>query len=52
MRTYEFKCKECSKVFESRDRLAKIECCDMLASRLYSVGGISFKGSGFHKNDY
>lgn len=63
MPTYEYKCTECDHTetldfrLPDRDRLAHfpdsdgiLQCSGKL-KRVYSLGGISFKGSGFYKND-
>ena len=57
MPNYDYKCKECSNVFEifhSMSEDPKIECpdCSGLAFRTISKSvGISFRGSGFYVND-
>lgn len=52
MLIYQFRCKHCRNLFEESDKTAEVECCGEIAPRIYMMGGISFKGSGFHRNDY
>ena len=57
MPTYEYRCKECDHGFEivqsfSDDALTKCpECKKKAIKKVYGNVGISFKGSGFYKND-
>ena len=51
LKLYEFRCKECLKKYVFKDRDIEVECCSQPLSRIYAVGGISFKGSGFYRND-
>lgn len=51
MPVYEFKCKVCDTVYEFGERDVDTKCCDEPLVRLYSIGGISFKGSGFYATD-
>lgn len=52
---YEFKCPECEEVITSEDKDLEIACAvchdPVMMKRVYSLGGIAFKGSGFYKND-
>jgi putative FmdB family regulatory protein len=34
------------------DHVANCPKCGQTAERIYTIGGIGFKGSGFHVNDY
>ena len=57
MPTYEYKCEKCSKIFEEFQSINDapiVECvfCKGSVKRVFSSVGISFKGSGFHVNDY
>lgn len=52
MLVYQFRCRQCRTLFEESDKEAQVECCGEIAPRMYMIGGISFKGSGFHKTDY
>lgn len=58
MPTYDYRCNTCDEVFEifqsfSEDALT--ECptggCTGSVKKIFSAPGISFKGSGFYKND-
>ena len=49
---YEFRCKLCDARYEDYVRETDITCCNEPVKRMYSLGGISFEGSGFHRNDY
>ena len=58
MPTYDYRCDACENVFEvfqsfSEDPLSKcpIENCGGAVKKIFSAPGISFKGSGFYKND-
>jgi len=58
MPTYDYRCDECENVFEvfqsfSEDALSKCpeEDCAGEVKKIFSAPGISFKGSGFYKND-
>ena len=57
MPVYDFKCSECSTVFEikrSPRQLDDVRCpeCDAPAKRVFTPVGAIFKGSGFHTTDY
>ena len=57
MPTYGYQCKECDHTFEvvqkiTDDPLKVCEKCKGEIRRLIYPVGISFKGSGFHINDY
>ncbi len=56
MPTYEYRCKECGHDFEivqsfSDDALTECPECKGALKKVYGNVGISFKGSGFYKND-
>jgi len=56
MPLYEYRCKNCAHQFEiqqafSDDALTDCPECDGLVKKVFSPVGISFKGSGFYKND-
>lgn len=57
MPTYNYKCKNCSKVYSEirgmNDEPTVSDCtdCKVPVIRLYEVRGISFKGDGFYSND-
>lgn len=55
MPTYEYKCIECSDVFEEMHGMNEtVESCPRCGGkvrRLFSPVGIIFKGSGFYKTD-
>jgi putative FmdB family regulatory protein len=57
MPTYQYRCKECGHDFDvvqafSDDALTKCpECKKNALKKVYGNVGISFKGSGFYKND-
>lgn len=51
VRVYEFKCKTCETIFETKDKDKEIDCCGERAVRLYSKPSIQFKGSGFYSTD-
>jgi putative FmdB family regulatory protein len=58
MPTYEYRCKECGKLFDKFQRITELpvsECpfCGGETERLISAGaGFLFKGSGFYATDY
>jgi len=57
MPTYAYRCKNCEHRFEIVQRMTDkslTECpeCGGVVSRLLFTPAISFKGSGFHVNDY
>ena len=56
MPTYEYRCKECGEHLEvvqafSDDPLTECPACGGLLRKLFNSVGISFKGSGFYRND-
>ena len=58
MPTYDYRCDACENVFEvfqsfSEDPLSTCpeENCGGAVKKIFSAPGISFKGSGFYKND-
>lgn len=56
MRVFDYRCPECETMIEDLSSDAKIQCdCKGKDSpyfqRVYSVGGISFKGKGFFRTD-
>lgn len=56
MPTYQYRCKDCGHDFEiqqafSDDALDTCPECDGSLKKVYGNVGISFKGSGFYKND-
>ncbi len=56
MPTYEYRCKDCGHDFEvvqafTDDALTKCPECKGKLKKVYGNVGISFKGSGFYKND-
>ena len=58
MPTYDYKCEICENTFEvfqsfSEDPLTNCpnETCSGSVKKIFSAPGISFKGSGFYKND-
>ena len=52
---YDFKCPQCEKIIESSSRDNQQTCSDnhepVDMIRVYSIGGIVFKGNGFYKTD-
>jgi putative FmdB family regulatory protein len=57
MPTYEYRCKDCSHEFEifqsfSDDALTECPQCSGPLRKVFGNVGISFKGSGFYKNDH
>jgi putative FmdB family regulatory protein len=57
MPTYVYRCKSCEHEFEtiqkmSDEPLKQCPVCDGVIVRLLFPPAISFKGSGFHVNDY
>ncbi len=54
MPTYEYKCNGCEHLFEItrsyNERETAITCpkCDLYCTRVYSVPGVQFKGTGFY----
>lgn len=53
---YEYRCPHCELTIEDISPAARIQCdCEGLQSpyfnRVYSIGGIQFKGKGFYKTD-
>lgn len=57
MPVYDFKCSECSTVFEikrSPKQRDDVHCpeCESPAKRVFTPVGVVFKGSGFHTTDY
>ena len=58
MPTYDYKCETCGKTFEVFQSFREdplTECpdksCTGTVKKIFSAPGISFKGSGFYKND-
>lgn len=56
MPIYEYRCRECSHQFEAQqaftdDALTECPNCKGALKKLFSAPGITFKGSGFYKND-
>ena len=58
MPTYDYRCETCVKTFEvfqsfSEDPLTECpdKSCTGTVKKIFSAPGISFKGSGFYKND-
>ena len=56
MPTYEYRCKDCGKQLEvvqafSDDPLTECPECQGTLKKVFNSVGISFKGSGFYKND-
>jgi putative FmdB family regulatory protein len=51
MIVYEFRCDVCDYVMESEDKMAKLTHCNQKMLRVFSLGGVQFKGDGFYKND-
>lgn len=56
MPTYEYKCKDCDEGFEvvqafTDDALTTCPSCHGDLKKVFGSIGISFKGSGFYKND-
>lgn len=56
MPTYEYRCRECGEHLEvvqafSDDPLTECPACGGLLRKLFNSVGISFKGSGFYRND-
>lgn len=56
MPTYEYRCKDCGKQLEvvqafSDDPLTECPECQGSLKKVFNSVGISFKGSGFYKND-
>ncbi|MDP1818421.1 MAG: zinc ribbon domain-containing protein [Acidimicrobiales bacterium] len=56
MPTYEYRCKSCENHFEvvqafTDDALTTCESCGGPVRKVFGSVGISFKGSGFYKND-
>ena len=50
----DFKCPECSKI-EKDKSIVDINICPLCGihmNRIYQLGGIHYKGSGFHCTDY
>jgi putative FmdB family regulatory protein len=57
MPTYEYRCKECGHELEIQqsftdDALTECPVCHGSLRKLFGSVGISFKGSGFYKNDH
>lgn len=58
---YEYKCNKCGDIIELAKSDVRLvdetglwhdeQICGGIYRRKYSLGGISFKGSGFYKND-
>ena len=58
MPTYDYRCNTCEKTFEVFQSFSEeplINCpdeeCEGSVKKIFSAPGISFKGSGFYKND-
>ncbi len=56
MPTYQYRCKDCGHDFEvvqafTDDALTECPECEGALKKVYGNVGISFKGSGFYKND-
>ena len=57
MPIYSYKCENCGRIFDKFQKVGgdgNIKCifCDSNTNRLFSPGGIIFKGSGFYTTDY
>jgi putative FmdB family regulatory protein len=57
MPTYEYRCEQCGKVFEVRQKFADAPLethpeCGGKVERLLSAPALQFKGSGFYITDY
>lgn len=57
MPTYEYRCKECGHEFEavqsfSDDALTECPQCKGALRKVFGSIGVTFKGSGFYKNDH
>jgi putative FmdB family regulatory protein len=57
MPKYDFRCTECSSVFEvtrSMNETGEVCCpsCGAVATKVFNTVGVAFKGSGFHNTDY
>jgi putative FmdB family regulatory protein len=57
MPAYDYRCDACDEIFEvtrsiSDDDLAPCPTCGGKTRRVFSPGGVVFKGSGFHNTDY
>ncbi|GAA3697664.1 hypothetical protein GCM10022377_08200 [Zhihengliuella alba] len=56
MPTYAYACKDCGHEFEvfqsfTDDSLTACTSCDGRLRKVFNVGGVVFKGSGFYRND-
>ncbi len=57
MPSYEYKCPECDIRFVvirsilEKDPGYECETCKIQLNQVYSLGGITFKGSGFYRTD-
>lgn len=51
LRRFEFKCKSCGATELADKHDAELVCHDKKMLRVYSPVGISFRGSGFYRND-
>ncbi|WP_309082169.1 FmdB family zinc ribbon protein [Zhihengliuella sp.] len=56
MPTYAYACKDCGNEFEifqsfTDDSLTTCTACDGRLRKVFNVGGVVFKGSGFYRND-
>ncbi len=57
MPTYEYRCRDCGHEFEavqsfSDDALTECPKCTGVLRKVFGSIGITFKGSGFYKNDH
>ncbi len=57
MPAYDFRCTECSAVFEVTRPMSAVgdetcPACGACATKVFAPVGVAFKGTGFHNTDY
>lgn len=51
MPVFEYKCTVCDALYEFPTNNVDFTCCGKSVRRVYTLGGVSFKGSGFYVNE-
>lgn len=51
MPEFAYKCRVCGEDYEFPTNNVDFLCCEQPVRRIYTLGGISFKGKGFYVNE-